>query len=158
MRKIILTMVFWGLAAASLGLFVNLFHPRRIDYIKKPPPVVVEDPALPPPMEIDVIMASNFFLMGEYNFVDARSRVQFKRGHIEGALSLPWDDFEKYYEGVVPTLKSKPAIVVYCDGAACESSRLLARKLQQEGYPELYVFFGGWEEWIEMELPVEEGA
>jgi len=150
-------MVIWGLLASAVGLCVNLVHPHKIEFIRTPPPPTVDDPAIPDPIEIDVLMANNFYAMGEYLFVDSRPRVQYERGHIEGAVNLPWEALEKYYDPLQPVLKSKPALVVYCDGAACDSSHNLAKKLIQKGFPEVYVFFGGWEEWKEMDLPIKEG-
>lgn len=157
MRKSLFHMAVWGILASVLGLVINLVHPHGIDYIKKAPPPDVDEEAVRPD-EIGIQSAYELYASGEYLFVDSRSRVQFEKGRIEGAVSLPWDDFEKYYEEVTPILDSYPGIVVYCDGATCDTSHALGRKLLRDGYPQVLVFFDGWEMWEEMEFPTEEGA
>jgi len=47
-------------------------------------------------------------------------------------------------------------IVVYCDGSECQSSTNLAKHLAEKDYADIRVFFGGWEEWKNSELPIEQ--
>lgn len=148
-------MIFWGVIASLIGILVNFFHPKKIDFIRKPPPPVVVDSSIPNFMEIDVDMAKAMWEMGEYLFVDARSEVQYKNGHIKGSVNLSWEEFEKHYPNVKEILKTKPALVIYCAEEECDLSRLLAKKLYQEGFKEIYVFFGGWHAWQAENFPVE---
>lgn len=148
-------MFFWGLFASILGIISNFFHPNKIDFIRKPPPPKVEDPSIPTFMEIDVDMAKTMWEMNEYLFIDARSEVQYKKGHIKGAINLSWEEFEKQYPSVKNILETKPGLVIYCAGEECDLSHLLARKLYKEGFQEIYVFFGGWHAWVSQNLPVE---
>lgn len=149
-------MVIWGILAGCIGLGVNLFHPYKIPYIRKPPPPKVVDETIPDPQEISFAEAEGFYQTGDYLFVDARSAVQYRKGHIAGAISLPWEEYETYFPQVKPLLESKPGIVVYCSGEACDLSHALGKQLIKEGFSEVYVFFGGYEIWKEMGLPVEE--
>ena len=44
--------------------------------------------------------------------------------------------------------------VAYCSGSSCSSSRRLAQKIRQLGYPKVYVFYGGWFEWKRSKFPI----
>jgi rhodanese-related sulfurtransferase len=180
-RNTVVEMVMWGCAAACLGLAANLVHPHRIPYVKSKPPVQVD---LPPDVkieEIEVIQAKDLWDLGEYLFVDSRSAVQYEEGHIAGAVNLPWEEFEKYYRpggrsaapGVRPAppngngtefhsggavdLRSKPGLVIYCAGEDCDISHALARRLYQDGFQNIFVFFGGWHAWQDAGFPTEAG-
>jgi len=156
-RSTFVEMVLWGLAAACLGLAANLVHPHGIPYLKAKPPVKVELPANVKIEEIEVIQANDLWDLGEYLFVDSRSPVQYEEGHIAGAVNLPWEEFEKYYPQVKVTLHSKPGLVIYCAGEDCDLSHALARRLYQEGFRSVFVFFGGWHAWDSAGLPTETG-
>jgi rhodanese-related sulfurtransferase len=160
-RNHVIEMVCWGCAAAVVGLGINLIHPHRIPYVKTPPPPVVttDDPKEAPPkvQEIDVATAKDLWDLGEYLFVDSRTAVQFSRGHIAKSVDLPWDEYDKYFPALRKTLKSKPGIIVYCAGEECDLSHALARQLYKEGFKDIFVFFGGWEEWQRAGYPEEAG-
>ncbi len=147
---------FWGIGAFLLGIIINFFHPFKIDFIRKPPPPEVKNTSIPDFTEIDVEMAKTMWDMGQYLFVDSRSSVQFKRGHIKNSINLPWEEFEKYYPLVKDKLKSKPALIIYCAGEGCDLSHSLAKKLYLEGFQEIYIFFDGWHAWEEAGYPIEE--
>lgn len=150
-------MIAWGLAAACLGLAANLVHPYKIPFVKSKPPIgVTLDPNVKIE-EIDVIQANDLWDIGEYLFVDSRSPVQYEEGHIAGAVNLSWEEFEKYYPGVKSALQSKPGLVIYCAGEDCDLSHALARRLYQEGFRSVFVFFGGWHAWESAGLPTETG-
>lgn len=91
-------------------------------------------------------------------FVDCRLKEDFDSGHIKGAVSLPWEEFEQYYPQLESTLLKSREIIAYCDGTECELSLLLARELTELGYESVKVFFGGWLEWTKVGLPVEKGS
>ena len=87
---------------------------------------------------------------------DARPEVFYRMGHIPSAISLPRDDFLKFYENEqVARLKKNP-VVVYCSDSACQDSTLVARALLMLGFSDVKVYRAGWEEWSASGLPVEE--
>ncbi|MEE9555281.1 MAG: rhodanese-like domain-containing protein, partial [candidate division Zixibacteria bacterium] len=63
-----------------------------------------------------------------------------------------WDD---YWMDVEPYLTPDDKIVAYCGGLDCELSLFAARELDYLGYQNSYIFFGGWQKWIEAGLPTE---
>jgi rhodanese-related sulfurtransferase len=90
-------------------------------------------------------------------FLDARLPVDFKAGHIKGAINFPYEEFEQAAPKVLPKLPANEEIIAYCDGGECESSLLLSRELRDLGYRNIKVFFGGWSEWQKAGLAVETG-
>jgi len=90
-------------------------------------------------------------------FVDARPVNQYTEGHIPGAVSLPLEDFEKYFANIEVRLPKNHTIVVYCDNISCESSTRLVYRLLKEGYLYCYIFENGIRHWQTVGYPVEEG-
>jgi rhodanese-related sulfurtransferase len=88
-------------------------------------------------------------------FLDARSHDQFAEGHIEGALSLPWEDFDEDFARVLNGIPPETPLVTYCDGESCASSKELAMALLVKGYSNVRVLVNGWSVWQERSLPVE---
>ena len=88
--------------------------------------------------------------------LDARSSSLYQEGHVPGALNLPRDDFARDYSRLSSKLnahKDKP-IAVYCSGADCHDSKLVASALVSLGFSEVRVFTGGWQAWTEANLPI----
>jgi rhodanese-related sulfurtransferase len=90
-------------------------------------------------------------------FLDARAREFYSyEGHIEGALSLPYEDFEGSFQSIEDKLVPKDReVVCYCSGFGCEESAELAKLLMARGFSRVFVYEGGWPEWLEAGLPVE---
>lgn len=99
--------------------------------------------------------AYNLYLGGEALFLDARDPYEYEEGHIKGAVNLPFDWMDEYWEDVKPLLNPEQEIVAYCGGIDCELSLFLARDLKYQGFEKSYIFFGGWLKWTEAGLPVE---
>jgi rhodanese-related sulfurtransferase len=45
-------------------------------------------------------------------------------------------------------------IIVYCAGAACQASRVVARRLARQGYAKVRRYAGGLEDWTAAGLPL----
>lgn len=99
--------------------------------------------------------AYNIYLSGTAVFIDAREQEEYDEGHIKGALNLPFEWWDDYWMDVEPYLTPVDEIVVYCGGLDCELSLFAARELDYLGYKKSYIFFGGWQKWIDDELPTE---
>lgn len=90
-------------------------------------------------------------------FIDARAEEFYTfEGHIRGAISLPYVDFEETYPLIEAELPPKEQeVVCYCSGFGCEESAELAKLLMARGYRRVLIYEGGWPEWVEAGLPVE---
>lgn len=89
--------------------------------------------------------------------LDARPEIFHRLGHVPGALALPRDDFESYYQKHRTKLESykNRTLLIYCQGSSCEDSHLVADALSHLGYLRLAVFTGGWNQWTQEHLPEE---
>lgn len=104
---------------------------------------------------ISLIEAEDLFAGQQALFIDSRAEEAFKEGHIVGAVNIPYTK-----PGLTPLPDDFPAwrertIVIYCDGSECRSSVALAKFLHSQGCTDLRIFFGGWNEWLRIGLPVE---
>jgi len=88
-------------------------------------------------------------------FIDARDEGDFDAGHITNSVNIPFDDFDNHKQKLEKMSKDKP-MVIYCAGTECDLSHLLANLLFDKGYKQVYVFFGGWIEWLEAKYPTEQ--
>jgi rhodanese-related sulfurtransferase len=90
-------------------------------------------------------------------FIDAREPEDYRIGHIKNAINIPADHFDDYEFKLDKIDKDQP-IVTYCAGSDCDLSIVLGNILSDMGYKKIYVFFGGWNNWIDANYPVETNA
>ncbi|MBP7706464.1 MAG: rhodanese-like domain-containing protein [Candidatus Aminicenantes bacterium] len=101
--------------------------------------------------------AEDLWAGGQTVLLDARPVEAFALGHAPGARNIPSarDGFE--VPAGVLALAREAVLVVYCEGGDCQSSLALARRLHDEGFRDIRVFSGGWDEWRAAGLPEEQG-
>jgi rhodanese-related sulfurtransferase len=99
--------------------------------------------------------AEGLFFARSAIFLDARSRELFAVGHVEGAVNLPWDDFELSFDRVMARIPQGTPLVTYCDSESCGLSKDLAMALLAKGYTNVRVLVNGWTLWQEKNLPIE---
>ncbi len=87
--------------------------------------------------------------------VDSRPVSEFRRGHIPGAISIPLEEVRSEASGLADRIPPSRPLVIYCEGGDCLTSLNLARLLHRQGFRDLRIFSGGWEEWLAAGLPVE---
>ena len=88
-------------------------------------------------------------------FMDARPLEEFTKGHIQGAISLPWQEAEQRVMDVTADLSNDAVIITYCDGETCDLSRELALFLDNLGFSKVRILVNGWTVWQNAGLPVE---
>ncbi len=98
--------------------------------------------------------ARSLFESGSAVFVDARHDFDFNLGHIKGALNVPLKDYDAKISALSGIPKDR-MMIAYCDGAECNSSIELSVKLMKDGYTNVRIFFGGWREWVDANLPID---
>ena len=86
-------------------------------------------------------------------FIDARESVDFEEGHITNSINIPFYEFEENKNKLAQLSKDDP-VVTYCSGTDCDLSILLGNQLHSMGYKKVFIFFGGWPEWINANYPV----
>jgi rhodanese-related sulfurtransferase len=139
------------IAASANGLPLKTPWPdnRRMLQLEIPPSYQPGDSLL------SLEDAYGLFLRSDVVFIDARQPREFQAGHIMGAINLPFEEWDKYWDQIKPILDPKKKIVAYCEGLDCELSLFAARELKRLGYEKSYIFFGGWLKWKDAGLPIE---
>ena len=158
MLKIIFRRIAVILAVAVLAAFLwRLFHVDNLpDWNKFSAGVAVHDEN-DQRIDISLSAAKKLYFERKAFFVDARSPEQYRKGHIRGAINVPWITVEQNIDRVLTKIKPDTTIITYCDGIQCPLSHNLAKFLIQLGYSEVKVLVNGWSAWIENGLPVEKG-
>ena len=141
--------------AVCVGVVVNHLSPRAL-------PLFASEQSLRPSVSAAVTYTSideARELLGDPGaiFLDARPAAAFDEGHIEGALSLPVDDFDEVEQALRAALRRAARLITYCDGIDCEQAAQLADKLTNAGYRNIALMFEGWEAWERAGYPAAEG-
>jgi rhodanese-related sulfurtransferase len=144
------------LAAMILAAAVNLLHPKRIPWVadwanRVEAQAVAEQVPL-----VQLPDMLNFLRDGLRLFVDARPTEEYAKGHLPGAISLPFEKLDQHASIVAQVLTSAKPPVLYCTGPECDDSLLLALELRKLGRDDIAVFIGGMELW-QAELLSTEG-
>jgi rhodanese-related sulfurtransferase len=142
------------LAAVVLGLIVNTVRPGGLPLIGKwAPAEQVKAGGLPESTVISLDEAQVLFFGEQAVFIDARPEPLYREGHIEGALSLPWDDYDQRADAVLQHLPRETVLITYCDGEGCSLSKELAIALLVGGYKNVRILVNGWSLWLQANLP-----
>ncbi len=104
--------------------------------------------------EITLDQAAALHAAQQAVFLDARSAFEFDMGHIEGALSMPPEEFADVFPSLASRLTGGQTVITYCDGPRCPLSHQLAERLRAEGVARVFVLVNGWSLWRERGLPV----
>jgi rhodanese-related sulfurtransferase len=79
-------------------------------------------------------------------YLDARSGEAFAKSHLPGAIHLNEDNWDSQLGLLIQAWEPGQAVIVYCDGVGCASSRKLADRLRTElGMDPVYWLIDGWE-------------
>ncbi|MEZ5405452.1 MAG: rhodanese-like domain-containing protein [Verrucomicrobiia bacterium] len=89
--------------------------------------------------------------------LDARDSGFYEMGHVPGALNLARRQFEEDWKRLNLKMSglAERKVAVYCSGADCEDSRIVAGKLLGLGVSQVMVFTEGWEMWEKSGQEVE---
>ena len=101
--------------------------------------------------------AEDLWAAGETAFFDARGTGPYGEGHVPRARNLPATETKLMIPPDVLEIPRERTLVVYCEGGDCQSSLALAKRLHDEGFRDIRVMTGGWEEWKKAGLPEEKG-
>jgi rhodanese-related sulfurtransferase len=107
--------------------------------------------------EISLEEARGLYGQPKVTFVDARGDEAFRRGHIRGALNLPYEVAAQAAGRSSLPVPRDHRIIVYCDYVNCQLSELLAQVLSQSGCERVRVLRGGYPGWAQAGLPTGQG-
>jgi rhodanese-related sulfurtransferase len=86
----------------------------------------------------------------EGTVLDVRDHNEFRKGHIIGAVNIPFNDLEKRITELADK-KNKPVIVVCKIGQTASSA---GKQLTAQGFESVYKLAGGISEWTAANLPL----
>ena len=141
-----------------ISFFINTFRTDSLPYIAIPLEKIediaqIENSSLQPQIrEISIDLAERLF-SDSVLFIDARAEEYYHEGHIPNSICN--DDFDSLVYQIEDIITYKNGFVVYCSDDDCGSSEDLAYQLQDQGFTNIYVFKGGWKQWMENNLPIE---
>jgi rhodanese-related sulfurtransferase len=150
-----ISLIFLG---AILAAGSNTIRQSGLPWIGQWSPSAVAASYLQGLNEIPLKEAWFLYEKGKALFVDARDTMDFRQGHIAGAVSVPPGEAEHYLEEISILSRSGLEVVVYCDGVDCPLSPQLARTFKERGVTVVKVFVDGWYRWREAGYPIEEGG
>ncbi|MDP8243636.1 MAG: rhodanese-like domain-containing protein [Candidatus Hinthialibacter antarcticus] len=141
------------LAAVSvaIGLAVNAMSSGPLPLLRQP--VLDEDEPWP---VVDGDAVFEHFNNGTAIMIDARPVEDYERGHIPGAINLPYNDFENYFAELSATLPLEELYIVYCSGGNCDDSHEVLTQMEAFGFEQLMLYKPGWEEWFKNDFPREQ--
>jgi rhodanese-related sulfurtransferase len=85
----------------------------------------------------------------ELTIIDVRPAADYAKGHIQGAKNVISSAVQR------AGLQRNAHIVVYCSEAECPLSSGAANSLIADGYPNVELLAGGFNEWIKRGYPVQ---
>lgn len=138
------------------NLNINDDEIEKIDSENNPElkkPSVDVPSAFDTPVAIKLARAYELFNSG-VKFIDARPVEEFAEGHIKDAVNIPFYQSEQY-EDVLSKINKDEILVTYCSGEDCDLSIMLGDELFEKGYTKVYIFFGGWNDWLDAGYPIE---
>ncbi len=89
---------------------------------------------------------------GEALLLDVRPALEYRNGHLPGAVSVPMDELP----GRLDELPKGRRIVTYCRGTYCLMADEAVQLLRRQGF-DAWRVEGGWPEWVAEERAVEPG-
>lgn len=146
------------LVAGALGLLVNHLRPDRLPLVADWSPKAQLALDSGDNLMISIQDTEEHFLNHQALFLDARPSHAYQLGHIQGARSLPWEEFAARLTEVMEGVPNDALIITYCDGEACGLSRELAVALLGKGYSKVRVLVNGWTLWQDHKLPITPGS
>ena len=161
MTRTIKEAIILGVLAIVLAFAANTVSPKGISlkgtwYDNREKQELEIPPSYDPQTDSLLTMQEAFMLWKNGSiFIDARDPENYDEGHIPGAINLPFEEWDDYWEAVRPQLNPDSTIVCYCDGFDCELSLFAARELKLDGYPKALTFFGGFHKWVNAKLPYD---
>jgi rhodanese-related sulfurtransferase len=139
--------------AAALGFIYTAATEKGV-FARDPRSKAASRTAADTPSMVSFAEARTLFDSTSTLFVDARHEFDFKLGHIKGAVNVPLAEYDVKKRALEGISRNR-LIVAYCDGAGCNSSIELSVRLMKDGFTNVKIFFGGWREWADANLPTE---
>lgn len=94
---------------------------------------------------------------GTHLVLDARTKAEFRKGHLPEAFSVPHVEATAALREVEMLLTASQPILVYCAESDCDEGLLLCLFLRERGFGKASLYLDGYRRWAAAGLPVERG-
>ncbi|HXV19694.1 MAG TPA: rhodanese-like domain-containing protein [Desulfuromonadales bacterium] len=156
-RRILLEAVVIVLLGVVLGLSFNGRLLLNVFSGRLPQTQVETEPRALYPVPVDLAAVRELTAAGAV-LIDARAAELYADGHLPGARSLPLGEMDEHLEAFRRAVPTDAVIITYCNGYGCPDSFDQGVRLLAAGWRDVRVFEGGYPEWRDAGLPVEQGA
>jgi rhodanese-related sulfurtransferase len=158
MKKPGIRIIFIIFTALLLGLIINQLHPKGVSIKILFHPTLLLQQNLSG--EFYVISADSALILLDHSlveFLDIRTSDDYQLDHISGAHYL---SFNHLLSGFTDGIGIQPAakVIIYDQEGEMEQLGLAAISLQQAGYKNIYLLFGGYLNWLQKGYSIERGA
>jgi rhodanese-related sulfurtransferase len=92
---------------------------------------------------------------GDFVLVDALSPISYAMSHLPGAINITPAWVDDRARRRIPDPDTE--VVVYCADLTCDSSVIVANRLIELGYRNVYHYTEGKRDWMQAGLPLEGG-
>jgi len=82
--------------------------------------------------------------------IDARYANDYISGHIDGAVNMPVNSNSFARTAVLSRIQKDREMIIYCQSRGCPFSESLAKNLLDDGYTNIELVDGGFNEWTEL--------
>ena len=90
--------------------------------------------------------------------IDIRNSEEFDHLHAQGAINLPYFEFEDVVIDFTEQITTDQEIILFCEGMLCGISARAARELMDLGYGNISIIKQGFDGWKSINLPTEENS
>jgi rhodanese-related sulfurtransferase len=101
--------------------------------------------------------AKDFCDNGQSLFVDARPAHAYVKGHIHGAINITEQTLDDYIFDLMDKAGGN-RIILYCENPECPQAMELAELLVENDISPVFVYPGGWDQWVERGYPTSLGT
>jgi rhodanese-related sulfurtransferase len=134
--------------SAALALTVNGVRREGLPLVMPFPPESLCPSRTAKGVGTGIKEALQAFARGEVLFVDARTSEAFGKGHILGAISVPYSFLEPVPQEAIERIKRHKKVIVYCNSKDAERSKLMAGELSESGVKGASYLEGGFWGWV----------
>jgi len=134
------------LSGAVLAVVANLVHPQGVPWMQD-----WSNQTESQALELGISMmpltvVQELFHAREAIFIDARPATDYRKGHIPGAVSIPFEELNSHFPQLAELYDSEAALVVYCSSRVCDDALLLAAEMKTMGL-DADLFIDGFDSW-----------
>ncbi|HED11602.1 MAG TPA: rhodanese-like domain-containing protein, partial [Caldithrix abyssi] len=116
-------------------------------------PLLFQQASLQGKKEISLYEMKKIVDEGRITILDARYDRFYKRGHLPGAVSIPYNT--TFLDSLTAGFDKGKPLITYCFSPSCPQADRLADRLREAGFTDVAVFKPGYKAWTAAQYPVE---